>query len=136
MVKHTFEILSCQNRKIYMSESVCQNPFPNMVYAKVTWSLSSRSRSRNEKILEFIHNAIKWKVVVWCLSLLLKFIQPSQILVHCTKMKLSIKDFFSKCEQIRRKLWIWSHLLKKSLIENFMFMHWFLRRFTYYSQRV
>ena len=24
-------------------------------------------------------------------------------------MKLSIKDFFSKCEQIRRKLWIWSH---------------------------
>ena len=37
------------------------------------------------------------------------------------KMKFSIKDFFSKCDQIRRKLWIWSHLLKKSLMENFMF---------------
>ena len=29
-------------------------------------------------------------------------------------MKSSIKDFFSKCEQIRRKLRIWSYLLKKS----------------------
>ena len=28
------------------------------------------------------------------------------------KMKFSIKDFFSKCDQIHRKLWIWSHLLK------------------------
>ena len=37
------------------------------------------------------------------------------------KMKFSIKDFFSKCDQIRRKLRIWSHLLKKSLIENFIF---------------
>ena len=35
--------------------------------------------------------------------------------------KFSIKDFFSKCDQIRRKLQIWSHLLKKSLTENFMF---------------
>ena len=37
------------------------------------------------------------------------------------KMKFSIIDFFSKCDQIRRKLWIWSHLLKKSLMENFIF---------------
>ena len=36
-------------------------------------------------------------------------------------MKFSIKDFFSKCDQIRRFLRIWSHLLKKSLMENFMF---------------
>ena len=33
------------------------------------------------------------------------------------KMKFSIKDFFSKCDQIRRKLRIWSHLLKKSLTQ-------------------
>ena len=37
------------------------------------------------------------------------------------KIKFSIKDFFSKCDQIRWKLRIWSHLLKKSLIENFIF---------------
>ena len=37
------------------------------------------------------------------------------------KMKSSIKYFFGKCDQIRRNLWIWSHLLKKSLMENFIF---------------
>ena len=37
------------------------------------------------------------------------------------KMKFSIKGFFSKCDQIRRKLRIWSHLLKKSLMTNFIF---------------
>ena len=36
-------------------------------------------------------------------------------------MKFSIKDFFSKCDQIQRKLWICSHLLKKSLMENLIF---------------
>ena len=36
-------------------------------------------------------------------------------------MKFSIRDFFSKCDKIRRKLRIWSHLLKKSLMENFIF---------------
>ena len=36
-------------------------------------------------------------------------------------MKFSIKDLLGKCDQILRKLWIWSHLLKKSLTENFIF---------------
>ena len=40
-------------------------------------------------------------------------------------MNFSIKDFFSKGDQIRRKLHrklrIWSHLLKKSFMENFIF---------------
>ena len=37
------------------------------------------------------------------------------------KMKFSIKDFSSKCVQIRSFLRIWSHLLEKSLMENFIF---------------
>ena len=37
------------------------------------------------------------------------------------KMKFTIKDFFSKNNQIRRKLRIWSLLRKKSLMENFIF---------------
>ena len=37
------------------------------------------------------------------------------------KMKFSIKYFFIKCDQIRSVLRIWSHLLKKSLMENFSF---------------
>ena len=36
-------------------------------------------------------------------------------------MKFSMNDFFSKCDQIGRKLRIWSHLLKKSLMENSIF---------------
>ena len=28
------------------------------------------------------------------------------------KMKFFIKDLFSKCDQIRRELQVWSHLLK------------------------
>ena len=36
-------------------------------------------------------------------------------------MKFSIKDFFSKRDQIPSFLQIWSHLLKKSLMENFIF---------------
>ena len=37
-------------------------------------------------------------------------------------MKFFIKDFFSKCDQIR-SFFIWiSHLLKKSLMENLIFV--------------
>ena len=51
------------------------------------------------------------------------FIDSLECPLH-KKMKFSIKDFFSKCDQIcrnLRNLQIWSHLLKKSLIENFIF---------------
>ena len=37
------------------------------------------------------------------------------------KMKFSIKDSFSKCDQIRSFLRIWSHLRKKYLMENLIF---------------
>ena len=36
-------------------------------------------------------------------------------------MKFSIKDFFSKFDQIRSFLRIWLHLLKKSSMEHFIF---------------
>ena len=36
-------------------------------------------------------------------------------------MNFSIKNFFNKCEHIRIKLRIYSHLLNKSLTENFIF---------------
>ena len=41
--------------------------------------------------------------------------------VTIQKMKFSIKDLFSKCDQIHNFLRIWSHLLTKSLMENFIF---------------
>ena len=40
-------------------------------------------------------------------------------------MKFSITDFFNKCDQILRKLRICSDLLRKSIIENFIFVQWY-----------
>ena len=48
------------------------------------------------------------------------------------KMKFSIKDFSSKCDQVRSFLRIWSHLLKKSLMESFIFVQWFLQSSDWY----
>ena len=36
-------------------------------------------------------------------------------------MKVAVEDFFSQCDQRRSFLRIWSHFLKKSLMENFNF---------------
>ena len=43
------------------------------------------------------------------------------IRITAQKLKFSTKNFFSKCDQIRRKLRIFSHLLNKYLMENFIF---------------
>ena len=48
-------------------------------------------------------------------------LSPQDVAVTAQKMKFSIKDFFSKWDQIRSFLRIWPHLLKKSLMENFIF---------------
>ena len=50
-----------------------------------------------------------------------KLTQLEQRTITAQKKEFSIKNFFCKCDQVRRKLRIWSHLLKKSLMENFIF---------------
>ena len=56
-------------------------------------------------------------------SLFLKYhFETSKKYYTAQKNEFLFKDFFIKCDQIRRILQIWSHLLKKSLIENFIFM--------------
>ena len=50
-----------------------------------------------------------------------QFFETVTLATTTEKMKFPIKDFFSKCDQIRRKLRIWLHLLKESLTENFIF---------------
>ena len=42
-------------------------------------------------------------------------------------MKYSIKDFFSKYDKIRRKLWTWSHLLKKFWMEKLILSQFILQ---------
>ena len=62
----------------------------------------------------------------------LKFLK---MLTPHKKMKFFIKDFFSKYDQIRSFLRIWSHLLKKPLMENFIFcaVWFFLELFKSYK---
>ena len=57
-----------------------------------------------------IYQKLKWFCLVFC--------SPS-IYLKILSFFFS-KNFFSKCDQIRRKLRIWSHLLKKSWMENFL----------------
>ena len=38
-----------------------------------------------------------------------------------TKLKFSIKNFLSKCDPVSQETTYWTHLLKKSLMENFIF---------------
>ena len=49
-------------------------------------------------------------------------VQPTKWLNPAQKMKFSIKSFFSRSDQIRSFLRIWSYLLKKSLMENLIFL--------------
>ena len=58
--------------------------------------------------------------LVFYLSLLQK--KSHRDVLTTQKMKFSIKEFFSKWDQIRKKMQIWSHLLKKFLMENFIFL--------------
>ena len=52
-----------------------------------------------------------------------QFLQEFQVvgLYIFKKLKFSIKNFFSKCDQMRRELRIWSYLLKKSLMQNIFY---------------
>ena len=43
------------------------------------------------------------------------------IIFTAQKIKFPITDFFNKCDQIRSFPRTWSHLLKKSIMENFIF---------------
>ena len=83
----------------------------------------------------FAIRELQWKIFVLGISwenmhlvctqnFLIFFFRFRSRISMCTaqKMKFSIQDIFSKCDQICRKLRIWSHLLKKSLTENFIFL--------------
>ena len=68
-----------------------------------------------------------YKGLPWDSSVLNGCLQSA--IITAQKKKLTIKDFFSKYDQIRRKLRISPHLLKKSLMENFIFcaVNWIKR---------
>ena len=65
---------------------------------------------------ESMQNRTFWKQYT-----VIKAVTETFTVYTAQKMKFSIKYFFSKCDQVCRRLPIWSHLLKKSLMENSIF---------------
>ena len=57
----------------------------------------------------------------WCILERMTVFSNCFVITNMTAQKWS-KDFFSKWNQIHRKLRIWSHLLNNSLMENFIFV--------------
>ena len=117
-------------KKRSMSQSLSLSPFfkigvlknlTNFTGKHLRWSLFLIKLHVNFliKFTPFFSDCLLW--------LLLKHKKMRKITIkdydhyHCTKMKFSIKDFFSKCDQIRTFLRIWSHLLNKSLMQIFIF---------------
>ena len=94
-----------------------QIAFSKLWKAMNSWWLSKQSCCRNRRCNHTFNVFEMLKQLRVQLFLLLM----SNTTATIQKVKFSIKDFFSKCDQIRRKLRIWSHLLKKSLTENFFF---------------
>ena len=43
------------------------------------------------------------------------------LIIPTQKMKFSITDFFSRCNQTRSLLWIWSYLVNTYLMEHLIF---------------
>ena len=86
----------------------------------------SRSFPNNERIeIETISFSLHQPSIVcallkWLLKVVIGLVAKQIDTLH-KKEKFSIKEFFSKCDQIRIFLRIWSHLLKKSLMEKFIF---------------
>ena len=98
------QILRNQLHSPICSQCTLSLPFEITRKPKVFWCFSgSRERVHCEQVISFMLS------------------NPYNLRKYYTKkMKFSIKNFFSKCEQICRKLCICSHLLKRSLMENFI----------------
>ena len=71
-----------------------------------------------EDIFEFLNKS--FNIIYYLMTFSVKLF-PAQ------KINFSIKTFLSNSHQIRSFLWIWSHLLKKVLMENFIFCAMILR---------
>ena len=89
--------------------------FITVITGRVHYLHNVTTMSKNKLVCHLTKNGLNYYQSWWKLPDVLKKAFTAQ------KMKFSIKDFFSKCNQIRSFLRIWSHLLKKSLMKNFIF---------------
>ena len=111
--------ISCMNQLLQH-----QHDINNIVTAEQAGGINSEQLVINKTILEEVTKNHPSLVTMWFDyqkafdSVLYKWLIKA---FTAQKKKFSIKDFFSKCDQMRSFLRIWSHLLKKSVIENFIF---------------
>ena len=88
------------------------------------------------KRLQLMKNLEKWKlnaILISCTKDKKKQLKGVEQVSTAQNMEFSIKDFFSKCDQICSFLRIWSYLLKKSFMENFIFCAVFVFNFEYFE---
>ena len=114
----------CQKLKIYLPWNlIC----PNINSFKVFNDFEPLIIFRKSSIVDVRTCRTKWilkLIFFYKISFQNSYIFSERYVVDLhtgQKMKFSIKGFFSKCEQICSFLWVWSHLLKKSLMENFLY---------------
>ena len=87
-----------------------------------------RDQSRNKTCLQTLFR----ERVCMLPGLKVSYLVQKCVFYTAQKVKSSIKNFFSKCDQIPSFLRIWSHILKKFLMENFIFCAVLLTR-TYWK---
>ena len=108
-IKDEEDIVSERQTRASAAATECQNCLPNNYLLKESL----------ETALTTCHK--EFKAILTRLQQLMEDRLASIINDPLYKSEVSLKDFFSKCDQIRRKLQIWSHLLKKFFMGNFIF---------------
>ena len=88
---------------------------------KKCFSVLSKKTHNYENKSHMLSIVVYMKIKFVMVFLYLQSAKSKTSIYTAQKMKFSIKDFFSKYDQIHSFLRIWSHLLKKSLIESFIF---------------
>ena len=116
---HLFEFFVTNNYQVIVSKQLYD-------YIDITlWPQQLHVLQIDIKLFKLKHpNIILYNFVYTETNCSGNVINLSETETNCTaqKTKFSIKDFFSNGDQIRRNRRIWSHLLKKYLIKNLLFL--------------
>ena len=108
------DFCSLKSKRSAVYVSTVNESFRNL--ARRTWQM------KVQNFASILNDKIKYFISAECSdSLLYKFETKGLFISAAQKIKFSIRDFFSKCDQICGFLRIRSHLLKKSSMKNFIF---------------